>query len=51
VIHGHLMNLWRLTTPHKLQGRGSVGKPDPGRMGCLRPEKTDGRALAASCGS
>jgi hypothetical protein len=27
----------RLTTPHKLQGRGEVGKSIPAGMGCLRP--------------
>jgi hypothetical protein len=36
-----------LTTRHKLQGRGSVGKPCAAGSGCLRAEKTDGRALSA----
>jgi len=31
------LNYSHLTTPHKLQGRGSVGKPVLGEMGCLRP--------------
>jgi len=30
------MNAGKLTTPHKLQGGGSVGKAVPGGMGSLR---------------
>jgi len=39
-----------LTTPHKLQGRGALGKPDLGTASRAGVEKTDGRALTASCG-
>ena len=36
---------WRLTTPHKLQGRGALGKPVPGGMGCISSRKP----MAAPC--
>jgi len=51
VVSSHVGNGRGLTTPHKLQGGGTFGKPGAAEMGCLGLEKTDGRALSASCGS
>jgi hypothetical protein len=39
VVDIHGASRCGLTTPHKLQGRGSVGKPIPGGMGVSGPRK------------
>jgi hypothetical protein len=41
------MSVCHLTTPHRLQGRGSVGKASPAAGGVLLARETDGRALSA----